>query len=160
MKNSIWAKTSSSVIICLLVGFLSSIPTRSSISNWYTTINKPFFNPPNWIFGPVWTMLYILIGIAFGIIWSKHSKNNPETKSALWFFIFQLLLNALWSLIFFGLKNPLLAFIEIILLWLVIYETIKTFNKVDLLAGKLLYPYLAWVSFATLLNGSIWYLNC
>ncbi len=99
------------------------------------------------------------MGIALGIIWSKHTKNNPETRSALWFFTFQLLLNALWSLLFFGLKNPLLAFIEIILLWLVIYETIKTFNKVDTLASKLLYPYLAWVSFATILNGSIWYLN-
>lgn len=142
-----------------MVGFLSSIPTRSSILNWYPTINKPFFNPPNWIFGPVWTLLYILMGIALGIIWSKHTKNNSETRTALWFFVFQLGLNALWSLLFFGLKNPLLAFIEIILLWLVIYETIKTFNKVDTVAGKLLYPYLAWVSFATILNGSILYLN-
>lgn len=148
-----------SVVLCLLIGFLSSIPTRDSILNWYPTINKPFFNPPNWIFAPVWTILYIMMGIALGIIWSKHTKGNAITKNAIWLFMFQLLLNALWSLLFFGMKNPLLAFIEIILLWLVIYETIKTFNKVDTVAGKLLYPYLAWVSFATILNGSIWYLN-
>lgn len=141
------------------MGFLSSIPTRSSILNWYPTIQKPFFNPPNWIFGPVWTLLYILMGIAVGLIWSKHTKNNTETKNALWFFVLQLGLNALWSLIFFGLKNPFLAFVEIILLWLVIYETIKTFSKIDSVAGKLLYPYLAWVSFATILNGAIMYLN-
>lgn len=146
-------------MICLLIGFLSSIPTRDSILNWYPTINKPFFNPPNWIFAPVWTILYIMMGIAFGRVWNKYQKNNGDSKNALLIFGFQLLLNALWSLLFFGLKNPLLAFIEIILLWLVIYETIKSFKKIDVLAANLLYPYLVWVSFATILNGSIWYLN-
>lgn len=146
-------------MICLLIGFLSSIPTRDSILNWYPTINKPFFNPPNWIFAPVWTILYIMMGIALGIVWSKHTKENTITKNAIWLFIFQLLLNALWSLLFFGMKNSFLAFIEIILLWLVIFETIKAFKKVDTVAWKLLVPYLAWVSFATILNGSIWYLN-
>lgn len=159
MKNSNWIKIVLSVVICLLIGFLSSIPTRESILNWYPTINKPFFNPPNWIFAPVWTILYIMMGISFGIIWNKHSKENTSTKNAISLFVLQLLLNGLWSLLFFGLKNPLLAFIEIILLLLLIFETIKSFKKIDVLSAKLLYPYLVWVSFATLLNGSIWYLN-
>jgi len=159
LKNFNWTKIVIAVVVCLAVGYFSSISTRSSVQVWFPTIQKPFFNPPAWVFAPVWTILYIMMGIAFGVIWSKHQKNNSDTKNALLIFGFQLLLNALWSLLFFGLKNPLLAFIEIILLWLVIYETIKSFNKIDSLAGKLLYPYLAWVSFATLLNGSIWYLN-
>ena len=159
MKNNNWIKIVISVVICLLIGFLSSIPTRESILNWYPTLNKPFFNPPNWIFAPVWTILYIMMGISLGIVWSKHTKENAIIKNAIWLFVFQLLLNALWSLLFFGMKNPLLAFIEIILLWLVIFETIKAFKKVDTIAWKLLVPYLAWVSFATILNGSIWYLN-
>ncbi|MFC4815935.1 MULTISPECIES: TspO/MBR family protein [unclassified Flavobacterium] len=159
MKKINWGKTTVTILICLTVGFLSSIPTRASIANWYPTLEKPIFNPPNWLFGPVWTILYILMGIACGIIWTRHQKNNTETKNALLVFAFQLILNALWSLLFFGLKNPLLAFIEIILLWLVLYETIKSFNKIDRFAGNLLYPYLIWVSFATILNGSIWYLN-
>lgn len=159
MKNINWTKTFIAVVACLSVGYLSSFITRSAIANWYSTLEKPFFNPPNWLFAPVWTSLYILMGIALGIVWSKYQKNNAEVKNALQVFVFQLLLNALWSLLFFGLKNPLLAFIEIILLWLVIYETIKSFRKIDGLASKLLIPYLAWVSFASILNGSIWYLN-
>ncbi len=99
------------------------------------------------------------MGISFGIIWNKHSKENTSTKNAIYLFVLQLLLNGLWSLLFFGLKNPLLAFIEIILLLLLIFETIKSFKKIDSSAWKLLVPYLAWVSFATVLNGSIWYLN-
>ncbi|MCL9809307.1 tryptophan-rich sensory protein [Flavobacterium sp. HXWNR70] len=154
-----WTKTVIAVVACLSVGYLSSFITRSAITNWYSTLEKPFFNPPNWLFAPVWSSLYILMGIALGIVWSKYQKNNAEVKNALQVFVFQLLLNALWSLLFFGLKNPLLAFIEIILLWLVIYEAIKSFRKIDGLASKLLIPYLAWVSFATILNGSIWYLN-
>ncbi|MES2812502.1 MAG: TspO/MBR family protein [Bacteroidota bacterium] len=159
MKKINWAKIGIAVVVCLAVGYLSSIPTRESIENWYPTIQKPFFNPPDWVFAPVWTILYIMMGIACGIIWTNHQKKNADTKNALMTFVFQLILNALWSLLFFGLKNPLLAFIEIILLWLVIYETIKSFTKIDTRTGKLLYPYLIWVSFATILNGSIWYLN-
>ena len=159
MKKINWGKILIVTLVCLLIGYLSSIPTRTSIENWYPTIQKPFFNPPNWIFAPIWTALYIMMGVACGIIWMKHQKNNPDTKNALMIFVFQLLLNALWSLLFFGLKNPLLAFIEIILLWFVIYETIKSFTKIDKMSGKLLYPYLIWVSFAAVLNGSIWYLN-
>lgn len=145
--------------ICLAVGYLSSITTQSSINTWYPTLIKPSFNPPNWLFAPVWTLLFIMMGIAAGMIWN-HLENQKElVKKALLFFTVQLLLNALWSYLFFGLNNVLLALIEIILLWLIIYETFLIFNKIDKKASYLLIPYLIWVAFATVLNGSIFYLN-
>lgn len=149
-----------SVTVCVLVGFLSGFATQSSVKTWFPTLVKPFFNPPAWVFAPVWTILYILMGLSFAIVWSNTNvKNEKNIKKAMLLFGIQLVLNALWSILFFGLCNPFLAFIEILLLWLLIFETIKAFGKIDTLAAKLLYPYLAWVSFATLLNGSIWYLN-
>ena len=147
------------VIICLAVGYLSSIVTQSSIKTWYPTITKPSFNPPNWVFAPVWTLLYIMMGIAAGMVWNKLDTNKELVKKALSFFIIQLLLNALWSYLFFGLKNILLASIEIVLLWLIIYETYHIFKQVDKRASYLLIPYLAWVGFATILTGSIYWLN-
>lgn len=99
------------------------------------------------------------MGLAFAIVWSKQIKNNKTKNKAMALFGIQLLLNALWSVLFFGLCNPFLALIEILLLWLFIYETIRAFQKIDKTASRLLYPYLAWVSFATILNGSIWFLN-
>lgn len=147
------------VAICLAVGYLSSIVTQSSITTWYPTIEKPIFNPPNWVFAPVWTLLYIMMGVAAGMIWNKLESNKPAVKKALFFFTAQLLLNALWSYLFFGLNNILLALIEIILLWLIIYETFVLFKQLDKTAGRLLVPYLAWVGFATILTGSIYYLN-
>ena len=149
-----------SVTVCVLVGFLSGFATQSSVKTWFPTLVKPFFNPPAWVFAPVWTILYILMGLSFAIVWSNTNvKNEKNIKKAMLLFGIQLVLNALWSILFFGLCYPFLAFIEILLLWLLIFETIKAFGKIDTLAAKLLYPYLAWVSFATLLNGSIWYLN-
>lgn len=147
------------VAICLVVGYLSSITTQSSIKTWYPTIEKPIFNPPNWIFAPVWTMLFILMGIAAGMVWNKLETNKELVKKGLLFFTIQLLLNALWSYLFFGLNNVLLALIEIILLWLVIYETYHIFKQIDKKASYLLIPYLAWVGFATILTGSIFWLN-
>lgn len=152
-------KITISVLGCVLVGFLSGFATQSSVKTWFLTIEKPFFNPPSWLFAPVWTLLYIMMGIAFGLIWSSDFKDKKTVKSAMIIFGIQLALNALWSILFFGFCNPLLAFIEIILLWLFILETIKVFKPIDGLASKLLYPYLAWVSFAAILNGSIWWLN-
>lgn len=148
-----------SISVCVLVGFLSGFATQSSVKTWFLTIEKPFFNPPAWLFAPVWTLLYIMMGIAFGLIWSSDFKDKKMVKSAMIIFGIQLFLNALWSILFFGLCNPLLAFIEILLLWLFIFETIKAFKPINNLASKLLYPYLAWVSFATALNASIWWLN-
>ncbi|MDI1316166.1 TspO/MBR family protein [Flavobacterium sp.] len=146
------------VVGCAGVGYLSGMVTRESITTWYPTLVKPVFNPPNWIFAPVWTSLYIMMGIAAGLIWTSGSDKKIIQK-ALGFFAIQLGLNALWSYLFFGLHNPLLALIEIVLLWLMIYETYSQFKRINKIAGYLLIPYLAWVSFATLLNASIWWLN-
>ena len=144
---------------CLAVGYISSIVTRENIPTWYALINKPFFTPPNWVFAPVWTLLYIMMGFAAGSVWNKIDTDEANVKKAFLFFLIQLALNALWSYLFFGLRNPMLASFEIILLWLMIYETYVQFKKVDKVSGYLLLPYLAWVSFATILTFSIWYLN-
>lgn len=147
------------VMTCLVIGYLSGMVTRESITTWYPTLIKPVFNPPNWIFAPVWTSLYIMMGVAGGLVWNKLDGNETLVKKAFLFFIIQLALNALWSLIFFKLHNLLLASIEVVLLLLMIFETYTQFKKIDKIAGLLLIPYLAWVSFATILTISIWYLN-
>lgn len=147
------------LMTCLVVGYLSGMVTRESITTWYPTLNKPFFNPPNWVFAPVWTVLYIMMGIAGGLVWNKQETDEKNVKTAFKYFMIQLALNAVWSFIFFYLHNPFLALIEIVLLWLMIYETYNQFKKIDSKAGMLLLPYLAWVSFATILNGAVWWLN-
>ncbi len=140
------------------VGFISGYATSSSIGGWYSQLNKPFFNPPNWIFGPVWTVLYILMGISAGIIWSS-AKKIIERKKELIAFGIQLFFNFLWSILFFGYQNPTLALIDIILLLVLIIYTIKLFEPINKVSSWLLYPYLGWVSFATILNLSIVLLN-
>lgn len=147
------------VAICLTVGYLSSIVTQSSIQTWYPTIEKPSFNPPNWVFAPVWTLLFILMGIAAGLVWDKFTANRELVKKGMLFFGVQLALNALWSYLFFGLNNILLASIEIVLLLLIIYETYLLFKKIDQKASYLLIPYLLWVSFAAVLTITIYFLN-
>lgn len=137
--------------LCLGAGILGSVFTVSAIPEWYSTLNKPSFSPPNWIFGPVWTILYILMGYSLYLVWTKR-----KIPTVFWI---QLILNAAWSIIFFGLKNPILALVDIAVLWIVIVLTIKAFYKINKLAGQLLFPYLAWVSFATILNLSIIFLN-
>ena len=146
------------IIISLFVGFISSKITRQAIPNWYANLNKPFFSPPNWIFAPVWTTLYILMGIAFGRVW-YYGRHNQNKKIAVLYFAFQLLVNGLWSLIFFGFKMPSLSMIVIIILWFLIQRSIFWFRLIDLKASFMLYPYLAWVSFAAILNGAIIFLN-
>jgi benzodiazapine receptor len=147
------------VVTCLVVGYFSGMVTRSAIITWYPTLVKPSFNPPNWVFAPVWSTLYIMIGIAAGLVWDRIESNTTLVKKALVFFAIQLALNALWSYLFFGLHNPMLAGIEIVLLWLMILETYTQFYKINKIAGYLFLPYLAWVSFAMVLNASIWWLN-
>ncbi len=149
------------VVTCLAIGYFSGMATQSSIKTWFPTLIKPSFNPPNWVFAPVWSMLYIMMGIAAGLVWNRMeaSKDKELVKKSLVFFAIQLGLNALWSVLFFGLRNPMLALIEIVLLWLMIYETYIKFGKIDKIAGYLFLPYLAWVSFASILNASIWWLN-
>ena len=147
------------ILTCLAIGYLSGNVTREAITTWYPTLVKPSFNPPNWIFAPVWSLLYVMMGVAAGLVWNRIESDKEAVKKALIFFIIQLVLNALWSYLFFGLHNPLLAGIEIIILWLMIYETYAKFVKINKTAAYLLLPYLAWVSFAMILNWSIWWLN-
>lgn len=145
-----------SLAICQLTGIIGSFFTITSLSNWYLTLNKPSFNPPNWIFGPVWTILYLLMGISLYLIWKNYNKIS---RTAIILFSIQLTLNLLWTILFFGLKNVLFAFIEIIILWIFILLTIITFYKQSKTAAFLLIPYIVWVSFAAILNFSILYLN-
>lgn len=150
-------KFSISLAIPLIAGFIGSFFTSSSVNAWYTTLNKPSFNPPNWLFAPVWTILFIMIGISFYMAWSKGfsgQKRLPVTIYSL-----NLLLNLAWSLLFFGLKAPLIAFIEIIILWIVILINIIVFYRISRTSGILLIPYLLWVSFASILNYFIFHLN-
>ena len=147
------------VVTCLVIGYLSSNVTQTSVNTWYPTLNKPFFTPPNWAFPVAWTTLYIFMGVAAGLVWSRIEYEADVVRKGLTYFAIQLALNALWSYLFFGLKNPLLALAEIVLLWLMIYETYIQFKKVDKIAGYLFIPYLIWVTYATALNASIWWLN-
>src|SRR3989344_6471988 len=156
MKNLL--KLVVSVIGCELVGFLGTPFTISSIPTWYATLNKPFFAPPNWIFGPVWTLLYFLMGVSFYLIWKQDFKKK-KVKTAGLFFLAQLTLNFIWSPIFFGLQAPLLGLIVIVAMWVLIVMTMKKFYPLSKLAYYLLVPYLLWVSFATILNAAIVALN-
>lgn len=137
-----------SLIIPQLFGFAGSLFTTPAIDSWYSNLNRPFFAPPNWLFAPVWTILFILMGISFYLLRIKEKK----AKKAIDLFWTQLIFNLLWSIIFFGFKLPWLAFIEIIILWYYIFITIKASLKINRTASYLLFPYLLWVSFATILN--------
>ncbi len=147
-----------SIFVCLMAGFLGSLATRSSIPTWYAGLTKPLFNPPNQIFAPVWTILYILMAVSAFVIWRKGLQNR-YVKLALSIFAVQLVLNVLWSILFFGLRLPFPAFIEIIILWIAILFTILIFRKISMTAALLLIPYILWVSFAAVLNFSLWRLN-
>ena len=143
------------ILLCNLAGFIGSVFTMPSIPTWYAALVKPAFNPPNWIFGPVWTLLYILMGIALYLVWQKRAG----ARAAIWLFLVHLVINALWSVVFFGWHEILWAFVVIILLWLMIVALIWMFYKVNKTAAYLLVPYLLWVSFASLLNYALWSLN-
>ena len=145
-------------VICLAVGGLSGIVTADSIPNWYSTLNKPSFNPPNWIFGPVWTFLYTLMGISAGIIWEK-GLEREEVREALQIFGVHLLLNAFWTILFFGFQTPEIALAEILILLITIILYTRRFYRIDHISGWMQVPYIAWVSFATILNLSIVWLN-
>lgn len=153
LKVKSWPKLILSIIFAQSAGLIGTFFTINSIPNWYALLNKPTFSPPNWIFGPVWTVLYTLIGISLYRIWIKNKKNSLKL------FTFHLLLNAIWSPIFFGLKNLGLAFVIIIIMDITLIVIIRRFIKLDKLAAYLLVPYLLWISFASLLNLSFWKLN-
>lgn len=143
--------------ITFFAGAVGSFFTFPAISTWYATLNKPTFSPPNFLFGPVWTILYILMGVALFLVWSDNSKKKK--LDAMLSYGFQIALNALWSIVFFGLKNPLLAVAVIIALWVMILLTIINFYKINKTAGLMLVPYILWVSFASLLNIFVAILN-
>lgn len=179
MKNII--KLLFSVLICELAGGIGSIFTAPAIKTWYIDLQKPFFNPPNWLFAPVWTLLFLFMGISLYLVWKKNFSvevslneaakktwnpisaklwnGNWREENAVLIFILQLVLNVLWSLIFFGLKMPGLAFFEILMLWFAILYTIVNFYRISKNSAYLLLPYLFWVSFAAILNFAVWRLN-
>lgn len=144
--------------IPLVVGGLSGFVTAQGVQSWYPTLIKPSFNPPSWVFGPVWTLLYLMMGIASVLVLQKGWESGA-VKAALAFFAIQLILNGLWSVLFFGMRMPGLAFLEILVLWVAIGVTLVLFWRVTPVAGMLLLPYQAWVTFAAVLNGAIWILN-
>ncbi|OGH24827.1 MAG: TspO protein [Candidatus Levybacteria bacterium RIFCSPLOWO2_01_FULL_39_24] len=145
-----------SIALPLIVGFSGSVFTVSAVPTWYATLNKPSFSPPNYLFGPVWTILYILMGISLYFLWTAKKKGEGK---AIKLFLIQLVLNFFWSIIFFGWHNPQAAFLEIISLWIFIFLTIRQSLLISKTSAYLLYPYLVWVSFASILNLSIVLLN-
>ena len=167
-KNDI-LKLAVSLAVPLLAGFIGSIFTTPQITTWYASLNKPFFNPPNWLFGPVWTILFLLMGFALFLVWIKESKSKKRSsdyikfhllkKYALLVFGIQIVLNTLWSFLFFGLENPVLGIIGISVLIAAIITNIVLFYKIEPKSAYLLLPYIAWVLFATILNIAIAVLN-
>jgi benzodiazapine receptor len=147
-----------SIVVCQVAGGLGAIFTTPAIPTWYASLNKPPFNPPNWVFFPVWTTLYTLMGIAAFLVWRRGLGERP-VRVALGIFGIQLVLNTAWSIIFFGLYSLFGAVIAIIFLWIAILINILTFWRISKVAGALLIPYIMWVSFAAILNISIWMLN-
>jgi translocator protein len=123
---------------------------------WYAALDKPSWNPPSWVFGPVWTVLYIMMGVAAWLVWDRY---RSAARTALAVFVVQVVFNGLWSYLFFGLQSPALAFAGIVILWSLIVTTLVLFWRARTVAGVLLLPYLAWVSFAAVLNFTIWQLN-
>ncbi len=153
------------ILLAQSAGLIGSYFTFPAIDTWYAELAKPPFSPPDSVFGPVWTILYILMGIAAFMIYKKGKMlkkvagKKRQVKEALYVFYFQLALNSLWSVIFFGFQLPMLAFLEIIVLWISISVTIHRFARVKILAALLLLPYILWVTFALMLNLAIVLLN-
>ena len=145
-----------SLAVCQLAGITGSVFTSSSVTTWYPTLTKPYFSPPGWIFAPAWIALYFQMGVSLYIIWINKAKDNGK---ALILFAIQLILNVLWSFMFFGLKSPLYGLIDILVLFVAIILTILFSFKISVLAAILLVPYLVWVGFATILNYNIFLLN-
>lgn len=147
-----------SLISPQLAGLFGVLFTSSAIPTWYITLEKPFFSPPNWLFGPVWTLLYFLMGMSVYLIWQQLEKNKAAVN-ALYLFWVHLVFNALWSVIFFGLKDIALALVVILIIWVMILWMMTRFWKIDKRASLLLTPYFFWVSFASVLNVAILVLN-
>lgn len=151
-------KLAATVLLCVILGSLGSLVTITGPGSWYALLQKPFFTPPGWVFAPMWITLFVLMGIALYLVWES-GPSRREVQIAIDVFGVQFVLNVLWSFLFFGLKSPLLGLLDIIILWWLILATIVTFYRVRKGAAYLLLPYLAWVSIATALNASIYFLN-
>jgi benzodiazapine receptor len=147
-----------SVVICQAAGIIGSFFTVPGIAGWYSGLQKPWFTPPNWVFAPVWTTLFLLMGISLYLVWQKRAEGKV-TGPAMAAFGVQLVLNVIWSGLFFGLRSPFLALIGIVLLWASILAAIVLFCGVERKAGYLLVPYIAWVTVAASLNYWVWVLN-
>ena len=142
----------------LAAGMVSALAGSAAASGWYDSLRKPVFTPPAWLFGPAWTALYLLMGVAAFLVW-RTGFDSPGVKLALAVFLIQLILNALWSVFFFGLRSPLAGLVDIAALWLAIVATIVLFFRVSTVAGFMLLPYIGWVTFAAILNAAILVLN-
>jgi len=158
MKKGLAIKIIISLVVTFSVPVIASIVTDPGTSDWYANLNKPFFNPPGWVFGPVWTVLYILMAVSAGLVWQR-GLGGANVRLALALYLVQLVLNGLWTPLFFGAKMPLLAFINIVLLWAAIILAILAFFRISKIAALLMAPYLVWTTFAAVLNFSLWYLN-
>ena len=157
MKRTDWLPLIGFIALSQLAGVVGSFFTVSSVNTWYNTLVHPALNPPSWVFGPVWTTLYILMGVAAFLVW-KQGK-GARKRRALIVFGLQLSPNALWSVVFFGLQWPLGGVVVIAAMWLSIVWTMVLFNNISRQSARLLWPYLAWVTFASYLNVAIWLLN-
>jgi translocator protein len=146
------------IALPIIAGAIGSIATSRNVGGWYNQLIKPSWAPPSWLFGPVWTFLYLLIGVAFYLFWTTKTETHWKVKG-ISIFITQLVLNALWSFLFFEIKWMGVALVEIIILWIAIFLTILVFSRINKLSAWLMVPYIAWVSFASFLNYEYWYLN-
>ncbi|WP_395661202.1 TspO/MBR family protein [Aestuariivirga sp.] len=153
-RNS-WLVLAGFIVLCLTTGGIGGFATQPSIDGWYRLIAKPWWTPPDWVFGPVWTLLYIMIAVAAWLVW----KTGDRVRPAMVLFGVQLALNLLWSLLFFGARSPGMALVEVVFLWSAVLFTMLAFFGRQTTAGWLFVPYLAWVSFAAVLNFAIWSMN-
>ena len=156
--RNVWPKVALGIGVCELAGLVSLFWTVPGVREWYPSLQKPQLTPPSALFGPVWIVLYALMGIAVGLIWATGLKQPREKRAFRWFWI-QLALNVAWSAAFFGFRSPAWGYVVIILLWLAIAATLWLFSKLSRTAGWLLAPYLLWVTFASMLNFGILSLN-
>lgn len=155
LRRNPWLVLAGLIVLCLAVGSIGGFATQPSIDSWYRTIAKPDWTPPDWVFGPVWTVLYIMMAVAAWLVW----KTGDRVRPAMALFGVQLAFNLLWSLLFFGARSPGLALIEVVFLWGSVLLTMLAFFGRQSTAGWLFVPYLAWVSFAAVLNFAIWSMN-
>ena len=155
MLRNQWLVLAGFILVCLVTGGLGGWATAQSVTDWYPTLVKPSWNPPNWIFGPVWTALYLMMAVAAWLVW----RSDSNIRGAMILFFSQLALNFAWSFLFFGARSPWLGLMDIAMLWLALIITVIAFFQKSAAAGLLMLPYLAWVSFAAILNLAIWRLN-